>query len=131
MVCSRERAQWKCNWIIERSVYHLIFLKTCLCPVENEIDRESFLLLTDANIFDMVKPIGTRRKLIAKRDELKNSTLKQIGWQKNDTEGESIPSVNEGYQADDEPGPEIYWEDDEEFSLSQYAYEDTDYNYEV
>ena len=107
-----------------------VFL-TCLCPVENEIDRESFLLLTDADIFDMVKPIGTRRKLIAKRDELKNSTLKQIGWQKNDTEGESIPSVNEGYQADDEPGPEIYWEDDEEFSLSQYAYEDTDYNYEV
>ena len=82
----------------------------------------------------MVKPIGARRKLIAKRNELKNSTLKQIpesasasGWQKNNTETESIPSDNEGYQAD---GSEIVWEDDDaEFSLSQY--QDIDYNYEV
>ena len=82
----------------------------------------------------MVKPIGTKRKLIAKRDELKNYTLKEIprkvesasanGWQKN---REPMPSDNESYQTDDELGSEIIWEDD--VPLSQY--QDFDNNYEV
>lgn len=95
------------------------------------------MLLTDVDIFDMVKPIGTRRKLIAKRDELKNSTLKEIsrkvesdsanGWQKDNNEREPIPS--DSYHTDDEPGSEIIWEDDVEFPLSQY--QDIDNDYEV
>ena len=109
----------------------------CLCNVENEIDHESFMLLTDSDIFDIVKPIGTRRKLIAKRDELKNS--KRISrkenselaneWQKNNTEKEPTPSDNDCYHTDidDGPGSEIIWEDD--FALSQY--QDIDKSYEV
>ena len=97
------------------------------------------MLLTDGDICDMVKPIGTRRKLIAKRDELKNSTLKEISrkvesdssndWQRNDTEREPMLSDNDCYHTDDEPGSEIIWEDDVEFSLSRY--QDIDNNYEV
>lgn len=120
-------------------MYYILELFTYLCHVENEIDRESFLLLTDGDIFDMVKPIGTRRRLIAKRDELKNSTLKEIsrkvesgsanGQQRTNTDRESVPSENDCYHTDDEPGSEIIWEDDVEFSLSQY--QDVDNNYEV
>jgi len=71
---------------------------------------------------------------------LKNSRgLKQIpkkvksasanNWRKNNSDREPIPSDNDGYQADDEPGSEIVWEDDVEFPFSQY--QDHDYNYEV
>lgn len=98
------------------------------------------MLLTDGDISDIVKPIGTRRKLIAKRDELKNSTLKEVSrkenselaneWQKNNTEREPMPSDNDCYHTDidDGPGSEIIWEDDF-VPLSQY--QDIDKSYEV
>ena len=40
------------------------------CILENEVDGEGFLLLTDEDIGDMVKPLGVRRKLITKRNML-------------------------------------------------------------
>lgn len=35
------------------------------------MDGEGFLLLSDEDIAQLVKPIGARRKLIAKRDSIK------------------------------------------------------------
>ena len=40
------------------------------CILENEVDGEGFLLLTDEDMGDMVKPLGARRKLITKRNTL-------------------------------------------------------------
>lgn len=77
---------------------------------ENEVDGEGFLLLTDDDIFSMVKPFGARRKLIAKRNELAKDTREDFD--------ESQPTEkddNNSYLADDE----IIWEDDGEFSHPQ------------
>ena len=38
--------------------------------LENEVDGEGFLLLTDEDISEMVKPLGARRKLITKKTML-------------------------------------------------------------
>ena len=63
---SEELMQWLAAEFSENVIESLkgqsitqINFKICLCPAENEIDVESFLLLTDADIFDMVKPEGS------------------------------------------------------------------------
>ena len=38
--------------------------------LENEVDGESFLLLTNEDMAEIIKPLGVRRKLIAKRNML-------------------------------------------------------------
>ena len=48
-------------------VYVCVFMHVYL---ENEVDGEGFLLLTDEDMGDMVKPLGARRKLITKRNML-------------------------------------------------------------
>lgn len=39
---------------------------------ENGVDGETFLLLTEADLAEMVKAVGIRRKLIVKQATLKN-----------------------------------------------------------
>ena len=38
--------------------------------LENEVDGEGFLLLTDEDISQIIQPLGTRRKLISMRNVL-------------------------------------------------------------
>ena len=45
--------------------------------LENEVDGESFLLLTDDDISQMIKPLGVRRKLISIRNAL-NSVISDM-----------------------------------------------------
>lgn len=45
-----------------------------LALVENEVDGEAFLLLTDDQVKTLVKAIGAQMKLIKKRDDLKASS---------------------------------------------------------
>ena len=45
-------------------------LRLHVLHLENEVDGEGFLLLTDEDMADMVKPLGARRKLITKRNML-------------------------------------------------------------
>ena len=47
--------------------YEYTCVHACL---ENEVDGEVFLLLTDEDMGEMVKPLGARRKLITKRNML-------------------------------------------------------------
>ncbi len=42
------------------------------------MDGEGFLLLTDEDFMEMVKAVGTRRKLIAKRNILYKEELSQV-----------------------------------------------------
>ena len=47
---------------------HLLTIIIIITFIENEVDGEGFLLLTDEDIGKMVKPLGIQRKLIAKRN---------------------------------------------------------------
>lgn len=47
--------------------------------LENEVDGEGFLLLTDEDFCAMIKPLGARRKLISKQSHLKFNTPSNVG----------------------------------------------------
>ncbi len=52
---------------------HLVRNRQILSLLENEVDGEAFLLLTDEQIKTLVKAIGAQMKLIKKRNNLNAS----------------------------------------------------------
>lgn len=46
--------------------------------LENEVDGEGFLMLTEEDFSTMIKPLGARRKLISKQNRLQVKTPKNV-----------------------------------------------------